>query len=664
MKAGGHKYWTAQRDGEVRLHQETTSFANNMPITVHDMFSSTAIQYANYTALGSKHGDTWHILTYIEYYEQCRRAAKAFLKLGLQRFHSVGIMGFNSEEWAISSIGAIMAGGFSVGMLSTSSPKTCQVIVENSEMDIVVVDNDKHLQKIIQINGFLGRFKAIIQYKEETRTQLENLYSWKAFLDLANSVSDDTLDQIIDSQKPNQCCAVFYNMVTTTDPPRAVMISHDNITWTTAATAQSLSFKSPAEGQEVLVSYLPLSYMRSQIFDLWIPISVAGALYFAGKDALRGSLLDTLREVKPTLFYGVPWVWDWLLDQLKTSQLSSAPFRKKIDKWAMQLGLRTLKRQMIKQMHPQVCLRLFRKLTFYLAEKLTFNQARSFLGLHYCRQLFNMGMGLAGTTLDYFLSLNMPIFQLYGTPECTGVHTLSTPGHFRLLSGKALPGAHTNIQKQDQDGIGDIHIWGRNVFMGYLNDEENTQEKINLQGWMHTGDFGLLDADNFLYVLGNVGDIITLSSGEKINPNPIEERVKRNIPIVRYVMLVGQEAPYLCALLTLKCQINTQTGEPRDSLTSEAVACCRQLRSQSTRLSDIIYYRDPLVLDFISQGIDAANAEATSDSTKIMKWILLDMDFSIAGGELGLNTKLKRAIVAKMYQTEIKSFYSEESLYS
>ncbi|XP_027441726.2 long-chain-fatty-acid--CoA ligase ACSBG2-like isoform X9 [Zalophus californianus] len=514
IKAKGHPYWTSKRDGEVHLRQED-AFTSQAPITVHDMVMNTAIKYANYIALGSKHRNGWHLLTYIEYYEECRRAAKAFLKLGLERFHSVGIMGLNSEEWAIASIGAIMAGGFSVGILSTSSPKACQVIAESSEMDIFVVDNDRQLQKIIQ-----------------------------------------------------------------------------------------------------------------------------------------GSLIDTLREVKPTLFHGVPWVWDRLLDNLKTDQLSSTPFRRRMDQWAMWLGLRTNRKRMFKQTHSPLC--------FSLAKRLTFNRARRFLGLHHCRQYFNLGLGLSRATLDYFLSLNMPIFELYGLSESTGIHTLSRQQDFRLLScGKSLPNTHTKTQKHNEEGIGDIYIWGRNIFMGYLNDEENTQEKIDAHGWLHTGDLGFLDTDEFLYVVGNARDIITLSSGERINPNPIEERVKRYIPIVRYVVLVGQDAPYLCALLTLKCQVNTDTGEPRNALTSEAVAFCRQLRSQSTRLSDIVYDGDPVVLEFISQGIDAANAEVPSDSAKIIKWTILRTDFSMVGGELGATTKLKRAMVARMYQAEIERLYEE-----
>uniref|UniRef100_A0A8C7B750 long-chain-fatty-acid--CoA ligase n=1 Tax=Neovison vison TaxID=452646 RepID=A0A8C7B750_NEOVI len=567
-------------------------------------------------------------------------------QLGLERFHGVGIMGLNSEEWVIANIGAIMAGGFSVGILATNSPKACQVIAESSEIDIFVVDNDRQLQKIIQIQGSLKHLKAIVQYKEEIRTRLQNLYSWRGFLDLAGGTSEDTLDRVIDSQKPNQCCTLVYSL-SATGPPKAMMLSHDNITWTTLATAQRLSYKCPPEAQEILVNYLPLSYMGAQLLDMWVSISVAGTLYFAQPDALRvsgapgpsaGSLIDTLREVKPTLFHGVPWVWDRLLDSLKTDQLSSSPFRRRVDQWAMGLGLRTNRKWMFKQTHPPLC--------FGLAKRLTFNQARKFLGLHHCRQYFSLGLGLSRATLDYFLSLNMPILALYGLSESTGIHTVSRQHDIRLLScGKSLPRTHIKTQNEDDEGIGDIYIWGRNVFMGYLNDAENTQEKFDAHGWLRTGDLGFLDADKFLYIVGNTRDIITLSSGERINPNPIEERVKRYIPLVRYVVLVGQDAPYLCALLTLKCQINTDTGEPRNALTSEAVAFCRQLRSQSTRLSDIVYDGDPVVLEFIGQGIDAANAEVTSDSAKIMKWTILRTDFSVAGGELGERGRARKGPV-------------------
>ncbi|XP_035578035.1 long-chain-fatty-acid--CoA ligase ACSBG2-like isoform X3 [Zalophus californianus] len=649
IKAKGHPYWTSKRDGEVHLRQED-AFTSQAPITVHDMVMNTAIKYANYIALGSKHRNGWHLLTYIEYYEECRRAAKAFLKLGLERFHSVGIMGLNSEEWAIASIGAIMAGGFSVGILSTSSPKACQVIAESSEMDIFVVDNDRQLQKIIQIQGSLKHLKAIVQYKEEIRTWLQNLYSWRGFLDLADGISENTLDQVIDSQKPNQCCALVYSLSVTGPPeghdaqPRQHHLDHgghgpEAVLQVPPGGAGDPSELPPSQlhGGPAL-RHVGLHLCRRS--PLLRPAGCSEGL--PDRHAAGGEAHPVPRRpVGLGQIAGQPEDRPALVDPVPEEDGPVGHVAGTQDKQEADV-----------QTHSPLC--------FSLAKRLTFNRARRFLGLHHCRQYFNLGLGLSRATLDYFLSLNMPIFELYGLSESTGIHTLSRQQDFRLLScGKSLPNTHTKTQKHNEEGIGDIYIWGRNIFMGYLNDEENTQEKIDAHGWLHTGDLGFLDTDEFLYVVGNARDIITLSSGERINPNPIEERVKRYIPIVRYVVLVGQDAPYLCALLTLKCQVNTDTGEPRNALTSEAVAFCRQLRSQSTRLSDIVYDGDPVVLEFISQGIDAANAEVPSDSAKIIKWTILRTDFSMVGGELGATTKLKRAMVARMYQAEIERLYEE-----
>ncbi|XP_035311298.1 long-chain-fatty-acid--CoA ligase ACSBG2 isoform X1 [Cricetulus griseus] len=604
-----NSFWTTQRNGEVKLRMDKNS-EDEPPVTVPDMIMSAATKYSHYLAIGCKYKKSWQLLTYIEYYEACRRAAKAFLKVGLERFHGVGIMGSNSTEWVIANIGAIMAGGISVGILCTNSPKACQVIAETSEMDIFVVDNERQLQKVNQIQGYLKHLKAIIQYREDIQEVQPNLYSWKGFLDLADGISDEKLDQIIDSQKPNQCCALVYKQGIS-GPPKATMLSHDNITWTTAATVQSLEYKCPPNGQEVLVSYLPLCFAGTQILDVWVAISVAGTVYFPSPEAGK-----------------------WNGPARAPGTVSSGG---ESDSGQIQL-------------HQPLC--------YGLAKKLTFDPARKFLGLNHCQQFLNLGLGLPRNTLDFFLSLNIPIFDMYGLTECSGLHALSSHQAFRQLScGKALPSALTKVEKENRENVGNLCVWGRHIFMGYLNDKVNTAKRVDSQGWLHTNDLGFLDVDNFVYILGNNDDLITLSSGEVINPSPIEERVMIRIPIVRYAMLVGQNAPYLCALLTLKCQINPETGEARSALTSEAVACCRKLRSQSTWLTDVLYDRDPLVTEFISQGIQEVNAEAPSEAAKIIKWVILDNDFSVGGGELGPMTKLNRTAVAKIYQEDIQKFY-------
>nr|XP_017451890.1 uncharacterized protein LOC316124 isoform X3 [Rattus norvegicus] len=577
--SSGLNYWTSKREGQVQLRMGKNPLENEPPVTVPDLIMSAATKYSHYLAIGSKYKKSWQVLTYIEYYEACRRAAKAFLKVGLERFHGVGIMGINSSEWVIASIGAIMAGGISVGILSSNSPKACQIIAETSEMDIFVVDNDRQLQKVNQIQGYLKHLKAIIQYREDIQEVQPNLYS------------------------------PFYS---------------GKGSWTLQTASQ-------------MKNWTRSSMHRS-------PISAV--LWYTTK----GFLMELLREVQPTTFCGIPWVWDRMLDSLKTKHLDSTAFRRKIDRWAMRMGLSTNKRQMMGGIHQPLC--------FGLAKRLTFKPAKKFLGLNHCEQFLNVGMGLPRSTLDFFLSMNIPILELYGLSECTGLHTLSSLQAYRILSsGKALPKTHTKVEKENQDGVGNLCIWGRHVFMGYLRDKHSTERKVDNHGWLHTNDLGFLDFDKYLYVTGNTNDLIRLNSGEMVNPIPIEERVRTRIPLVRYAMLVGQDAPYLCALLTLKCQINPETGEAQGNLTSEAIACCRKLRSQSTWLSDVLYNRDPLVTQFIDQGIQDVNSEAPSVGAKIIKWVILDNDFSVDGGELGPMSKMNRSTVIKIYKEEIQKLY-------
>ncbi|GAB1301246.1 Acyl-CoA synthetase bubblegum family member 3 [Apodemus speciosus] len=638
-------YWTSKREGQVQLRMGKDPLENEPPVTVPDLIMSAATKYSHYLAIGSKYKKSWQVLTYIEYYEACRRAAKAFLKVGLERFHGVGIMGMNSSEWVIASIGAIMAGGISVGILSSNSPKACQVIAETSEMDIFVVDNDRQLQKVNQIQGYLKHLKAIIQYREDIQEVQPNLYSWKGFLDLADGISDEKLDQIIDAQKPNQCCALVYNQGTT-GTPKAIMLSHDNVNhvdhsshgskpWVQVSTARS---GDPCELPATLLRWdTDLGRLGGDLRgrDGLLPLTRVREVEWATTNPRHGEswggfLMELLREVQPTTFCGIPWVWDRMLDSLKTKHLDSTAFRRRIDRWAMRMGLSTNKRRMMGK----------------------------FLGLDHCEQFLNVGIGLPSSTLDFFLSMDIPILEVYGLSECTGLHTMSNLQAYRLLSsGKALPKTHTKVEKENHNGIGNLCIWGRHIFMGYLRDKQSTEKKVDTHGWLHTNDLGFLDFDKFLYVLGNTNDLIRLSSGEIVNPYPIEQRVRTRIPIVRYAMLVGQDAPYLCALLTLKCQINPETGEARGNLTSEAVACCRKLRSQSTWLSDVLYDRDPLVTEFINQGIQDVNSEAPSVGAKIIKWVILENDFSVDGGELGPMSKMNRSNVVKIYQEEIQKLY-------
>ncbi|XP_043832341.1 long-chain-fatty-acid--CoA ligase ACSBG2-like isoform X2 [Dromiciops gliroides] len=563
--------WTVRRDGEVQLRMEKFGFGSELPMTVHQFMRDSVIKYGGYMALGTKKEKEWHMLSYREYYNECWRAAKSFLKLGLERFHGVGILGFNSAEWLIADIGAIFAGGLAVGIYTTNSPDACEYVLNHSQTNILVVENEIQLNKILQVKEKLSYLKAIIQYRGQIKEKMPDLYSWDEFIAMGASMPDEPLEEILESQKPNQCCTLIYTSGTT-GQPKGVMLSHDNITWTSGMATSSLTLSSPPDHQEVVVSYLPLSHVAAQMMDIWLPMKIGGTTYFAQPDALKGTLSMTLREVRPTAFLGVPRVWEKMQEKMKEAGAASSSFKKKVATWAKSVGLQ----KNVKRMN-----------------------------------------------------------------GC----------------GKVMHGCRNLIHQKDEEGVGEVCFWGRHVFMGYLDMEDKTREAIDEWGWLHSGDLGKMDSSGFLYITGRIKELIITAGGENVPPVPIEDLVKEKIPIISYAMLVGDKAKFLSILLTLKCEVNLDTGEPQDELSPEALEFCQNLGSNSKKVSDIINGRDPLVYKAIEKGIEEVNREATSNAQKIQKWMILEKDFSIVGGELGPTTKLKRPVVAKMYQEQIESFY-------
>lgn len=646
--------WTCRGDGEVKLRMGESGMAAEPPMTVNQMFTTAVEKFGSFTALGWKEGEQMKTLNYKDYYMACRTAAKSFLKLGLKRYHGVGILGFNSAEWFISDIAAILAGGFAVGIYTTNSPEACQYVADNCKANIIVVENQKQLQKILQIQDQLPHLKAIIQYKDALKEKRPNLYSWAEFMELGREVPDAQLDDIIATQKPNQCCTLIFTSGTT-GQPKGVMLSHDNLTWTALATGRHVSLADATKAQEVVVSYLPLSHIAAQMVDIWVTMKVGGATYFAQPDALKGSLVNTLKEVRPTAFMGVPRVWEKMQEKMKSVGAKSSTVRRRVAVWAKDVGLQTN----LSKMNQNGAVGRT-PLNYRLAKKLVFRKVRKALGLDRCSKCYTGAAPITKDTLEFFLSLDIPVYELYGMSESSGPHTISLSNAFRLTScGIEISGCETKINRPDEEGNGEICFWGRHVFMGYLNMADKTGEALDSEGWLHSGDLGKHDESGFLFITGRIKELIITAGGENIPPVPIEDAVKEALPLISNAMLIGDKRKFLAMLLTVKCQVNGETGAPEDELTPEAVELCRKLGSNATRVSDIAGGRDRLIHTAIQEGITQVNENATSNAQRIQKWIVLEQDFSITGGELGPTMKLKRPVVMKMYKEQIENFYKD-----
>jgi len=289
-------------------------------------------------AQGKSAADTpWTAWTWKEYRQNVDAFAKSLISLGFGKADVINVLGFNAPEWHFANFGAIMAGGIAAGIYTTNGPDACKYISEHSEAKVVVVEGIKQLEKYYSIAKDLPHLKALVVYGPDDVTAdvkakvSVSVYKFDEFVTLGKGVSDAELKARGKAQKASEVTTLIYTSGTT-GPPKAVMITHDNITWT--AKAQLATMARPLDNNDCMISYLPLSHIAAQMLDMHCPMATGVQIWFAQADALRGSLGATLKEVRPTIFFGVPRVWEKIYDKMQEVAKSNTGIKKMLSTWA------------------------------------------------------------------------------------------------------------------------------------------------------------------------------------------------------------------------------------------------------------------------------------------------------------------------------------------
>lgn len=540
--------------------------------------------------------------------------------------------------------------GIIAGVYTTNSVDSCLHILESSKANIVVVDDAKQMEKIHEIKDKLPHLKSVIQTLPPYATYVkkdDGYYRWSEL----ESISTDDVEEEYKKRSSqiyaNECCCLIYTSGTV-GKPKGVMLSHDNLTWDSYTVTVHLD--DLQMGKETLVSYLPLSHVAGQMIDILVPLTIAGTVYFADRDALKGSLVKTLLEAQPTLFLGVPRVFEKIQEKMVAVGSQSGALKKVIGSWAKGVVL---------QHHlDRMAGTPSNSLQYKIANKLVMSKVKHALGLLRTKYMVTGAAPMSVDTKKYFLSLDMPILDVYGMSETTGGHSLSTlEAPTFESSGKSMPGIKTKIINPDENGHGEICIQGRHVFMGYLGDMEKTVEAIDDEGWLRTGDIGYVDKDGYLFITGRIKELIITAGGENIPPVLIEDLVRRECSAISNAFLVGDKKKFLTMLVTLKTEMNSE-GEPKDELLSETIKWLAGMDVKHTKLSEVLAAGpDPKVVQAIQDAINRANKSSASNAQKVQKFAILPHDFSIPTGELGPTMKLKRNVVAEKYNDIIEKFY-------
>ncbi|MGD9331436.1 MAG: AMP-binding protein [Desulfobacterales bacterium] len=590
-----------------------------MKKTVMDVMGDTVAKFGSNIALKAKREGVWETMTWREYYHQVKTTARAFMALGLAQGKAVNILGSNCPQWFISDLAAIFAGAVPGGIYTTSSPEQCQYIAEHSEANIVVVENAAQLDKFKAIWSKLPDLKAVVMMAGNDPD--ERIHAWEDLPSIAAKVPETALDERMEAQNPDDCCTLIYTSGTTGNP-KGVMITHDNATWT----AEQVMALTGARANDEVISYLPLSHIAEQVVSLLVPLKMGCTTWFAES---LDQLGENLREVRPTLFVGVPRVWEKIQAKMVAAGAQNPPLKKKIAAWARGKGLAGAYARQEGQSLPG----------FYgLAHKLVFSKVHERLGFDRCRLFISTAAPISLDTLEFFMSLNIPITEVYGMSECTGPATVSLPEPFKYRIGWAGPAmAGTEIALSED---GEVLMRGRHVFKGYFKNEDATRATIDADGWLHSGDVGEIDDKGFLKITDRMKELIITAGGENVPPQVLEGKYKA-IPVLNQVVAIGDRRKHMAALFTLDAaKIETTAAEAgsQASTIADAAAC-------------------PRFLAYLQTQVDAINASLPR-AWGIKKFVVLPEELSVEGGELTPTMKLKRRVVHHKYAREIESMYA------
>lgn len=592
---------------------------NDSAQTICAVLDATARAHGDRPAMRAKRDGSWHTTTWSEYRQQARQVARGLMALGTRPGQGVAVMGFNRPEWFLSDIGAILAGAVPAGIYTTNPPELCRYIAHHAEAAVAVVENEAYLEVFRSIRDDLPHLQTIVVMEREGDAD-DGVLSWRELLDRGDEVPEADLDARITAQRADDCCTLIYTSGTT-GPPKAVKLSHRNVTWIARRLVETFDL-APADS---LLSYLPLSHVAEQVVSLHSPMAIGACSWFAESlDALR----DNLLEVRPQFFFGVPRVWEKIQAGIEAAGAEAPPLRRKIAAWARDLGLRGGYADQRGERRP---------LLYPLAKRLVFDKVRARLGLDRARILATSAAPISRDTLEFFLSLGMPLLEVYGMSECTGPTTFSTPDRYRTGSaGWAIPGTELRTAED-----GEIQMRGPHVFLGYLKDDEATADALDPDRWIRSGDIGELDDQGFLWVTDRKKELLITSGGKNIAPQVLEGRL-RDLPAVSQAVVVGDRRKYVAALLTLdpdRLPAEARAaGSPAE--TPEQAAGCPTFRGHLERQVEEL-------------NRDLARYES------IKRFAVLPRELSIDGGELTPTMKLKRRVVYEKYADEIEALYAE-----
>ena len=596
---------------------------------------------------------TW---TFQQYFNDCCYFAAAMIELGVHERSCLNVLGFNSAEWVIGYIGAMFANMISAGVYYTNGPDACVYIANHSEAQVVLVENLKQYHKYQEAKEKAKTVRLYILYGEPVPESLQggNVLSWTEVIEIGRLTYEkhkEVIEVRMDKQTPATVCSYVYTSGTTS-MPKGCMTTHNALTaYPIFQLGHYFNYHKVGTELDRVVSFLALSHVAAFCSDVTTNLVCPTTLYFAQPDALQGSLLKTLQEVRPTFFLAVPRVFEKIQEKLLSALSKKGAITQKLAQWAFSIGKEATENQLSSQSTP---------FGFSLAKALVLNKIKAEIGFDKIQMCAVGGAPLKKETFDFFAGIDLKMMALYGLSETGGSLTYCLPQLVRAGSiGMPVYGMTVKIINPSENGEGEICVRGKSVFSGYLKDAEKSKEVFDMEGFYHTGDLGYVDKDGYLFVTGRMKELLKTSGGEYIAPLLIETKFLSICQLCSQMVVVGESRNYLTALITIKSKPN-KDGAPTAELTRDIIEFLSNICSSASNVTEAS--KCPKVHCYIAACIEKLNKHAISHAQQVRKWIILPREFSIYEEEITPTMKLRRNHIYSKYADVIEGMYKVSKL--
>lgn len=598
---------------------------------VPQQFQSIAKRLGDKVAMRHKKYGLWQQTTWTEYLQNARYLAQALIELGLKKGDFVGILGENSPEWLYIDMATQMAGGVAVGIYTTNSWKQVKYIVDHADCKFLFAENEEQVDKWLAFKDTSLHLEKVVYWDEKGLRGLKEpqLMNFEALLKLGKEKETENpgrLDERIASAQENDLAILVYTSGTT-GPPKGAMLSSKNLLWA-AKSIVDIDPDGLVYPEEEIMSFLPLCHIFERMFSVYIQLVLGYTLNFV--ESIE-TVAQNLREIHPTIGYAVPRIWEKYYSTIYLRMQDADFFKRHCYKAALNISLAYAK-QKLDGKNPSFLL----KAGNFLAQHLVFYFLKERLGMEKMRFAFSGAAPISPDILLFFNAIGLPLFEGYGMTETSAVLTFSTMNSFKLGTvGKPFPGSEFKIA---EDG----EIMGKHpgIFLGYYKNPEATAEALE-DGWMHTGDIGVMDEEGFVKIVDRKKDLIITAGGKNIAPQYLENKLKFS-PFINDAIVIGDKRKFISAIIVLD----------EDNINKFA----QDQKIQYATYADLAEHEDIVAL--IDAEVQKVN-KTLSRVESIRKFQILKKRLYQEDGEVTPTMKVKRKFINETYKELIEEMYSK-----